>query len=131
MNKVCVTGRLCADPIYQTSASGTTYAKFRLAIQRAYKRDTADFIDCTAWGKTAEFVDRFFYKGKEIGVTGSIQSDTYTANDGTKRYNVYINVESAEFVGSKSDSPAREETPRTEVKPDEYTIVEDDEDLPF
>ena len=107
MNKVILMGRLTRDPEVSSSASGTTFARFSIAVDRRFKREgepDADFFNCTSFGKQAEFVERYLKKGTKIVVTGRIQNDNYTNKEGQKVYSVRIMVEEIEFAESKNAS---------------------------
>ena len=101
MNKVILIGRLTKDPELRYAAgSGTAVCRFTVAINRQFKKDETDFINCVAFGKTGETITQYLTKGRQIAVTGSISS--YDAQDGTKRYTTDVAVESFEFIGSGS-----------------------------
>ncbi len=106
MNSVTLMGRLTANPELKTTSSGFNYCRFSVAVDRYSKGEDkkTDFINCVAWAKTAEFIDRYFTKGEMIAVQGSIQTGSYTNKDGVKVYTTDINVEKAHFCGGKSDS---------------------------
>ena len=113
MNHVILTGRLCADPDMRQTSGGTAIASYRLAVDRRYKKEgqpNADFINCIAFGKGAEFAERYLQKGTKIAVEGRIQTGSYTKDDGTNVYTVDIVVEHHEFVegkkGAASTAPA-------------------------
>ena len=101
-------GNLTRDPESGTTQSGINYCRFTVACQRKFKNAQgsydADFISCVAWRQTAEFVQRHFIKGNKIGVSGSITTGSYTAQDGSKRYTTEITVDNVEFVVPRSDS---------------------------
>ena len=102
MNKVILLGRLTRDPELRYQANtGKANCRFTLAINRIEK-DKADFINCVAFGKTAETISQYFTKGRQIAITGSIRTGSYDAQDGTKRYTTDIFVESFEFTGDKN-----------------------------
>lgn len=107
MNKVILIGNLAADPEFRTTPNGISYVSFRIACQRRYANQQgvreADFISCCAWRQTAEFIHRYFIKGNKIAVEGSIQTRSYDAQDGSKRYVTEVLVDNAEFVTPKSD----------------------------
>ena len=89
MNKVILMGRLTRDAEIRSSQGGnpTTIARYTLAVDRRFKRDgdqTADFINCIAFGKNAEFAEKYFHKGIKVVVTGRIQTGSYTNKDGQK-----------------------------------------------
>ena len=107
MNKVIMMGRLTRDPEVSSSASGTTFARFSIAVDRRFKREgepDADFFNCTSFGKQAEFVERYLKKGTKVVITGRLQNDNYTNKEGQKVYGVRIMVEEIEFAESKNAS---------------------------
>ena len=111
MNKVILMGRLTRDPEvrYSQGASQTTVGRFSVAVDRRFKREgepDADFFNCTAFGKTAEFVERYLHKGTKIVLSGRIQNDNYTNKDGQMVYSVRIIVDDVEFAESKNASGA-------------------------
>lgn len=111
MNKVELIGRLCADPDFRTTQSGTAVCKFRVAVNRRFKNQQtgeyeADFISCTAWRQTAEFVSRYFQKGSMIAVVGSLRNNNYTDQSGVKHYSMDVLIEEIHFCG-KSDNTAQ------------------------
>lgn len=104
MNHWAGIGRLTRDPEVRYTQSGKACAKFTLAIDRRKSGDgnpQADFIQCVAWEKTAEVISQYCTKGKKIAVEGRIQTHSYDANDGTKRYVTEVVVNSMEFCDSK------------------------------
>lgn len=103
MNCVQIVGRLCKAPELRTNGD-TTVTKFSVAVDRRFKKDEADFISCVAFGKTAEFIDKYFSKGNRIGITGEWRTGSYTNKDGNKVYTNDCVVTTAEFVESKKDS---------------------------
>lgn len=100
-------GNLTRDPETGTTQSGVFYCRFTVACQRRFKdangQYQADFIQCTAWRQTGEFVSKYFQKGSRIGVSGSITTGIYQAQDGSKRYTTEVTVDNVEFVGSRQD----------------------------
>lgn len=98
MNKVILMGRLTRDPDVRYSAgeSGTSVARYTLAVDRRFnKRDgeaTADFISCVAFGRSAEFAEKYFHQGLKVVVTGRIQTGSYTNRDGNKVYTTDVGV---------------------------------------
>ena len=104
MNYFVGIGRLTRDPEVRYTQSGKACAKFTLAIDRRKSGEgnpQADFISCVAWEKTAEVISQYCTKGKKIAVEGRIQTRSYDASDGTKRYVTEVVVQSMEFCGSK------------------------------
>ena len=109
MNKVILMGRLTRDPeVRYGGANNSAVARFSLAVDRRFKRDgdeqTADFINCVAFGKTAEFLEKYARKGTKFVVEGRIQTGSYTNKDGQKVYTTDVVVEEQEFAESKNAS---------------------------
>ena len=107
MNSVQLVGRLTRDPDVRYTDGGTTVARFTLAVDRRFKKDggdEADFISCVAFGKTAEFLEKWFRKGQHLGLTGRIQTGSYVNQEGTKIYTTDVVTENVEFVESKGAS---------------------------
>ena len=109
MNKVILMGRLTRDPEvrYSQGENASAVARFSLAVDRRFKNDdqpSADFISCVAFGKTAEFFEKFGRKGTKFVIEGRIQTGSYTNKDGQKVYTTDVVVEQAEFAESKNAS---------------------------
>ena len=109
MNKVILMGRLTRDPEvrYSQGASQTAVARFSIAVDRRFKREgepDADFFNCTAFGKQAEFIERYLRKGVKVVVCGRIQNDNYTNKDGQMVYSVRVMIDEIEFAESKNAS---------------------------
>ena len=108
MNKVILMGRLTRDPEvrYSQGDASTAIARFSLAVDRRFRRDgeeqTADFINCVAFGRTAEFMERYARKGTKFVVEGRIQTGSYTNKDGQRVYTTDVVVENIEFAESKA-----------------------------
>ena len=103
MNKVILVGRLTRDPEirYSQGANAMAIARFSIAVDRRFKREgepDADFFNCSAFGKQAEFVERYLKQGTKMVVVGRIQNDNYTNKDGQKVYSVQIMVDELEFA---------------------------------
>lgn len=149
MNKVLLVGNLVADPEMRMTQSGISCASFRIAVQRRYANQQgeyeADFISCVAWRQTAEHIGKYFRKGGKIGLVGSLQTRSYDAQDGTKRYVTEVLVDETEFVTPKANSQGGgsyaeqgqrggSSQPPQQLQPQQqqmgFTQVEDDE-LPF
>ena len=141
MNKAILIGRLTRDPEvrYSQNDSNMAIARFSLAVDRRFKKQgdevTADFFNCTAFGKQGEFVEKYLKKGTKVVVTGRIQNDNYTNKDGQKVYSVQIMVEELEFAESKSNSQSREGDSQQMGEPDAdgFMNIPDgiDSSLPF
>ena len=107
MNKVIISGRLTRDPETRYSQSEEPIAVTRIgvAVNRRFKRDgepDVDFINCVSFGKTAEFINKYFTKGMMIGIVGTLRTNSWTDNNGQKRTSVDVQIEEAEFLESKS-----------------------------
>lgn len=145
MNKVILMGRLTRDPEvrYSQGEQATAVARYTLAVDRRFKRDgdqqTADFINCVAFGRSGEFAEKYFHKGTKLVVTGRIQTGSYTNQEGQKVYTTDVVVEEQEFAESKAASegnsgyqPAGRPEPSAAVG-DGFMNIPDgiDEELPF
>lgn len=110
MNKVILMGRLTRDPEvrYSQGDNSMAIARYSLAVDRRYKRDgdeqTADFINCVAFGKSGEFAEKYLHKGTKIAVAGRIQTGSFTNKDGQKVYTTDVVVEEQEFAESKNSA---------------------------
>lgn len=111
MNSCNFVGRLVRDPELKTTTGGHSLCRFTIAVDRDFKNAQgeyeADFISCTAWRGTAEFIEKWFKKGDPISITGSLQIRKYQAQDGTDRWAADIQVDKARFVPG---APKREQT---------------------
>lgn len=136
MNKVILSGNLCGDPEYQTTASGISLCRFRIAVQRKFKNEKgeyeSDFISVVAWRGSADFVSKYLHKGNKVGVTGSLQTRTYDAQDGSKRYVTEVVADEVESYTPKSEN---ENKPKTEAAAKQEVMQNfepiDDDNLPF
>lgn len=129
INKVILGGRLTATPELKTTQSGKSVCSFSLAVNRRVSQEQqADFINCTAWGKTAEFISKYFRKGSSLCIVGNIQVRNWQDQNGNKRYATEVIVDEALFVDGKNEVASAE-------KADEPNFVEVDPDdldsLPF
>lgn len=144
MNKVILMGRLTKDPDirYSQGENSTAVARYTLAVDRRFRRDgeqTADFISCVAFGKAAEFAEKYFHQGIKIAVTGRIQTGSYTNREGNKVYTTDVVIEEQEFAESKSvgDSNTSHATQQNKPKPfdddDGFMNIPDgiNDELPF
>ena len=142
MNKVILIGNLANDPESRTTQSGIAQCSFRLAVQRRFKgangeRET-DFLPVVCWRQTAEFAQRYLAKGRKVAVEGSIQTRSYDAQDGSKRYVTEIIADSVEAVGGREDgaqgaqSANRAQQAQEPAQDHQMGFTEvDDDDLPF
>ena len=139
-NLVILTGRLTKEPELKFGASGTAYCKFTLAVNRMKKDDPADFIFCSAFGKTAELIAEYVKKGHQLGVQGRLQQDTYE-KDGEKISKTGVTVDKIEFLESnKTESTTSEPKKSNKVNPKPDLNLgepkveiefENDEEFPF
>ena len=108
MNKFIGIGNLTKDPEMTKIANGVDICKFTLAVKRKFKNESgeyeADFLNCVAWRKTAELIGQYANKGDKLAVVGSVQTRSYDASDGTKRYVTEIVVDEVEFLTAKKES---------------------------
>ena len=142
MNKVILMGRLTRDPEvrYSQGESATAVARFTLAVDRRFRRDDAstDFIGCVAFGRNAEFIEKYFRQGTKALITGRIQTGSYTNRDGQKVYTTDVVVEDQEFAESKAYGDNSGYVPADRPSPsgaagDGFMNIPDgiDEELPF
>lgn len=147
MNKVILMGRLTRDPEvrYSQGENATAVARYTLAVDRRQSRNnqngeqTADFIQCVAFGRSGEFAEKYFRKGLKVVVTGRIQTGSYTNKDGQRVYTTDVVVEDQEFAESKSASQnngggfAPADRPSPSDAGDGFMNIPDgiDEELPF
>ena len=144
MNKIVLIGRLTADPELRQTQSGVSSCRFTVAVERKYadkntdKRE-ADFISCIAWRNTADFVSRYFTKGKMIALEGSLRTGKYQDKNHSDvtHYTVDVMVDSVEFCGDKGQAvqttPAQNVVQQAQAQgvPNGYEVLLDDEDTPF
>ena len=147
MNKVILMGRLTRDAEirYSQGESSTAIARFSLAVDRRFRRDneeqTADFINCVAFGRNGEFAEKYLRKGTKIAATGRIQTGSYTNKDGVRVYTTDVVIEEQEFAESKNNSSAgnggftggNNNAPAMQDAGDGFMNIPDgiDEELPF
>ncbi len=134
MNKVILMGRMTRDAECRYAQGSTTaVAKFSLAVDRRYNKEeqSADFINCVAFGKTAEFLERYGRKGTKFVVEGRIQTGSYTDKNGNKVYTTDVVVEQIEFAESKGNGT--QEEPKSKPDADGFLNIPDGirEELPF
>ncbi len=136
LNKAILIGRLTRDPELKYLQNGTAVASFTLAVDRTFKNKDgekeADFIPIVAWRKTAELCGKYLAKGSQAAISGRIQTRSYDANDGTKRYVTEIVADEVQFIGSKADSPRNinNDNDNFGVPMDGFEEI-DDLDVPF
>lgn len=156
LNVIAIMGRLVADPELRTTQQGTNVCTFRIACERSYtpkgQQRQADFVDIVAWGKTAEFICKFFQKGSMIAIDGSLQTRNYQDKQGNKRTAVEVVANNISFAGAKAaDKPAARDFDQqtqnytheakaaqnapqpayTQGSMDDFAVINDTDDLPF
>ena len=133
-NHVTLVGNLCDEPNFMTTTNGISTVKFRIAVQRRFKDKTtgqkkADFVNVVAWRNTADFIRQYIHKGDLVVVDGEIQSHTYDAQDGTKRYVTEVNADDVRRpyqAASNGDGGAAQASNGN----GDFTEVDDDQ-IPF
>ncbi len=132
INSIVIMGRLTYEPELRATPSGVSVVRFQVAVDRNYQKAgedrKTDFIDCTAWRQTAEFVSKYFHKGSMIAVEGSLQTDNYTDQNGEKRKSVQLVASQVSFCGSKAESGTQTTAPAPDA---EFEPIDDGDDLPF
>ena len=144
MNSVSLVGRLTRDPDVRYTGEQLAVARFTVAVERAPSKNAekqADFISCVAFGKSAEFVEKYFSKGKPIGIQGRIQTGSYTNKEGQKVYTTDVVAERVEFVGSSNRQDesgssnyggySRNDNSSDADAPGGFTKLMTDDDIPF
>lgn len=143
MNNVGLTGRITKDLELKYTQNGKAYCRFTLAVDRGLSKEkkqeaeangqpTADFISCLAWGKVAETLQKYTAKGKKILVNGSIETGSYTAQDGSKRYTTDVLVNRAEILEFADNNNTNNQDTRAFGQFDDMPYQEaSNEDLPF
>lgn len=131
MNKIFIKGRLTKSPEIKHITDEMSVTKFSVAVDRKAKageEKKTDFINCTAWNKQGEFIEKYFSKGQEIAIVGRLEVNNYE-KDGERKTSVYVVVEEAEFVGSKKKEQ-KEDIENVEDLEIDFNYT-DDSDLPF
>ncbi len=134
LNKVVLIGHVVADPELKQTQSGVSVTTFQIGVTRRFTKgmeQTSDFFTIVAWRTTAEFICKYFKKGNAICVCGSLQSRSWTAQDGTKRYTVEVVADEASFVEKKSENTRTESNFESTDEVPNFEDVTSDSDLPF
>ena len=153
MNKVTLVGRMAKDPELKQTSTGKAVGSFTVAVDRRFKRDgqpTADFFNVVAWNKPAELISQYLHKGDRIALNGRLQTRSYDAKDGSKRYITEVVLEEFDFIGSRNDSGSanynnsgyQNNNQPQSVAPqkatnmpldldDDFHMMVDDDDVPF
>lgn len=147
LNKVVLAGRLTADVELKQTPSGVSVCSFSIAVNRRHQAEgqqQADFINCTAWRSTAEFISKYFCKGSSICIVGSIQTRSWKDNNGNNRYATEVVADEAMFVDSKNEAQGSKASaptnslpqgyiPQSYIRPEQNSFEQAsyDDDLPF
>ena len=137
MNKVELLGRMTKEPELRTTPNGISVLSFSIAVDRRFKNKDGerevDFINCVAWRQTAEFIAKYFPKGRMIAVCGSLQTRSWDDQDGKKRYAMDVVVDEAYFAGASNDFKPKSQSTMEDI-PEGFAPYDDDgreDDLPF
>ncbi len=140
LNKVILIGHMTADPELKQTPSGVSVCSFSIGVTRKFakagEQAQSDFINIVAWRQQAEFVARYFRKGSAICICGSLQTRTWNATDGSKRYATEVVADEINFVERKSDSPRGEYSApasfqSSPMETPKFEEIAGDDDLPF
>ena len=139
LNHITIMGRLTRDPELRRTGSGKAVASFTVAVDRDFSQGDqkeTDFIDCVAWNKTGEFVDKYFFKGSMIVVAGRLQIRSWNDKDGNKRRTAEVVADNVYFGESKSQESRGTQAPsyggyNTPPASDYAMLDDDDAQLPF
>lgn len=128
MNSCNFVGRLTANPELKTTQSGISVCRFTLAVNRPKVKDTTDFINCTAWRQSAEYLSSYGRKGAQVAVSGVLTQHNYTDKDGNKRVSYEIVADSLSLCESKTKA----ETGAAQAAQSDFSLdLSNDDDLPF
>lgn len=147
LNRVILMGRITRELELKQTANGTAVLSFNIAVDRSYTKQgeekQTDFITCVAWRKTAEFIGRYFGKGRMIAIEGQLRSRTYDDKNGTKHYVTEVYVDNVSFTGEpkqdgtstqntpQQNTPPKNNTPQQSVGIDGFEDIIDDDSVPF
>ena len=135
MNKVQLIGRLTKDPELRYTKSNIAVANYTIAIHDGYgEKQQTQFINISTWGKSGEFVSKYFKKGQAIGIVGRLNNNNYEDKNGNKRYTTEVITEDIEFIGDKKQEIVQKEevqVPNNYKSEYQNTLSIDDEDLPW
>ena len=135
INKVVLMGRLTADPeLRYTTTNNTPVCSFTLAVNRRFAKEgqqQADFISVIAWGKTAEFISKYFAKGSPVAIVGRIQTRTWEDTEGKRHYATEVVAEEVYFAGGKKETQQSTQQDKQESVSDDGFYPVDEDELPF
>lgn len=129
MIKVFVHGRLARDPELRQTQTGKAVCSFAVASDKRKREDGADFIDCQAWNGLGEMIGKYFTKGKEIALAGTLSSRKYQDKNGNNRTVWEVTAEAVEFCGSKADAPAQMDAAQAQTAPAQSYVPASDTDF--
>lgn len=133
MNRICLIGRLTRDVEFRENET-LKQAKFTLAVNRDFVKDNenkADFINCIAWNKLAETINKYVHKGDQLGVEGRIQVNQYQDKEGNNRYSTDVIVDKITFIANKKETSKEEVKEEPSFEDEEVDVELTDDDLPF
>lgn len=135
MNKVQLIGRLTKDPELRYTKSNIAVANYSIAVNDGYgEKQQTQFINISTWGKSGEFVSKYFKKGQAIAIVGRLNSNNYEDKNGNKRYSLEVITEDIEFIGDKKEEKVQQEEvfiPNNYKTQYQSNLSPDDEDLPW
>lgn len=134
INHVTLHGRFTDVPQLRKTNSGKSVCTFTLAVDRMKREDPADFINCVAWERTAEFINNYFTRGQEAAIEGRLANRQYEDRDGNKRYVTEVIIQTIDFCGSKNaarDNTGVEREPAYPAQQQTFEELDDDGELPF
>jgi single-strand DNA-binding protein len=134
MNQIFLCSRLCNDPDVRYGTNSNAIAKFSIAVDRRFKRDgqpTADFFNCVAFGKTGEFIEKYFHKGSKILLSGEMQNNNYKNKEGQMVYGFQVAVNNVEFAESKSQQSNVQQAKPQQADDSFMQIPDGVDELPF
>ena len=135
MNKVQLIGRLTKDPDLRYTKNNIAVASYTIAINTGYgEKQQTDYINISTWGKSGEFVSKYFKKGQAIGIVGRLNSNNYEDKNGNKRYSLEVITEDIEFIGDKKEEKIQQEevlVPNNYKSEYQNNIILNDDMLPF
>ena len=135
MNKVQLIGRLTKDPELRYTKSNIAVANYSIAVNDGYgEKQQTQYINISTWGKSGEFVSKYFKKGQAIAIVGRLNNNNYEDKNGNKRYSIEVVTEDIEFIGNKKEEKVQQEevlVPNNYKSNYETTLTPDDEDLPW
>lgn len=136
INTVVLMGRITNDPELKQTPNGVSVLSFTVAVERNFTKQgeekQSDFISCVAWKQTAEFISRYFGKGRMIAIEGQLRTRTYEDKNGTKHYVTEVYVDQASFTGESKERDHIHTNPEDSIgSPDDYEDVLSEDAIPF